>query len=1128
MIGMKLNLLLKRSIKFRVTLFTLGIFMVSLWALSWYTSHVLRQDMQRLLGEQQFSAVTMVAGEINEELHDRWTALEKTAQQIDNQLMATPAALQSLLEQRPILQTLFNGGIFVTDTHGTAIADIPLSAGRIGTNYMDRESVSVPLKQGQTVIGRPAMGKKLGAPIFSIVAPIFDVNGRVIGALVGTVNLGLPSFLDKITQGRYGQSGVYLLNAPQYRLIVTSTDPSRIMQPLPNPGINTMLDRFVQGHEGYGVSFNARGVEQITAAKGIPIAGWFMGLTVPTSEAFAPIEAMQRRFLLATIVLTLLAGTLTWWMLRHELAPLVSTAKALAVLADTGQPFEALHNPRQDEIGELVVGFNRLLASLGQREAALSESEIFKASILNALSSHIAVLDRHGVITAVNDAWCSFSLENSAKSGQPAPSTGVGVNYLEMCRCSNDPVPEGAQEAYRGILQVLQRKIPFFSLEYPCHSSNERRWFMLTATPMGGTDQGVVIAHTDITKRKYVEFELLRYRDHLEELVTQQTSKLQQSMAALSESEELFRLLAQNTNDGLAVLENNVIIYASPTYWQILGYQERQELKRDEGAISASVHPDDVDRVLSSVEAAIRGGLAKTIYTYRVRHQNGYYIWREDSTRFTYRDDGSLYRCYVVARDVSGRVETEARLKKTTELLRQTGQVAKIGGWELDLKTMMVDWSEQIFRIVEREPTGPQTVDQVISCYVPDSQSKIRAALAQALEQGLDWNLELEAATDQGHLRWIQTLGHVERDGEQIVRVFGSARDVTAEVLHRRADEEQQQMLQLCFDNLQTGVAVFSETALLYCNQAFRFLLAYANDAPLEHLTMQSLVPSVDQHYLQARHKRAKAYRETLPPKLMKLSGNGGAVVNCLLSGSIIPWGGASQFLASITPIGDSDKIKQEMLASEERFERLLVAQLESQQAAIARELHDSLGSRLAGVAMLLGGLGQRHPELAVEINMALDQIQTVAEVSRTLARGLMPVDTSAGAFWRSLERLCLDYQQLAGVQCTFSMDGDFEGIDAEVGNHLFRIAQEALVNAVKHGHASTIQVVLEEHEDSFLMSVVDNGSQGSPFGVGAHSSGGLGLKSMQARAKSIGALFRWYINDVGGVTVTIVWHHPA
>jgi signal transduction histidine kinase len=301
-------------------------------------------------------------------------------------------------------------------------------------------------------------------------------------------------------------------------------------------------------------------------------------------------------------------------------------------------------------------------------------------------------------------------------------------------------------------------------------------------------------------------------------------------------------------------------------------------------------------------------------------------------------------------------------------------------------------------------------------------------------------------------------------------------------------------------------------------------LLGYAATDSLDHLSIGSLVPSADQHYIDARHKRAKAYGETLPPKLIKLSGNGGVVVTCLLSGSIVPWNGEQQFLASVSPLGDSIRVEQEIRASEERHERLLVTQLEQQQAHIARELHDSLGSRLAGVAMLLGGMGQRRPEVATEIKLALDNIQAAVEVSRTLAHNLMPVDASPGAFWRSLERLCADYSKLADVQCQFTMDGDFDDVGPDTGNQLFRIAQEALVNAVKHGHATRIEVSLEVGEDGFAMSVVDNGHQTSAPAGGVQSSSGIGLKSMQVRARSIGGELRWYVNDDGGITVSIVW----
>src|SRR5450759_4677508 len=100
----------RHSLRRRITLTTLLIFIVSIWALSYYASRTLHDDMERLLADQQASTVSYVAAEVNEELHERVLAMEKVARSIDESLMNHPAALQQLLENRPIFQDMFNSG----------------------------------------------------------------------------------------------------------------------------------------------------------------------------------------------------------------------------------------------------------------------------------------------------------------------------------------------------------------------------------------------------------------------------------------------------------------------------------------------------------------------------------------------------------------------------------------------------------------------------------------------------------------------------------------------------------------------------------------------------------------------------------------------------------------------------------------------------------------------------------------------------------------------------------------------------------------------------------------------------------------------------------------------------------
>src|ERR1035437_7929160 len=94
---MKPNILQWQSLKTRVTLFTLTIFVISIWSLALYVSRSLRADMERQLGEQQFSTVSFVAAEINEGMALRVKALEKVARSIDQFLLDNPVALQQML-----------------------------------------------------------------------------------------------------------------------------------------------------------------------------------------------------------------------------------------------------------------------------------------------------------------------------------------------------------------------------------------------------------------------------------------------------------------------------------------------------------------------------------------------------------------------------------------------------------------------------------------------------------------------------------------------------------------------------------------------------------------------------------------------------------------------------------------------------------------------------------------------------------------------------------------------------------------------------------------------------------------------------------------------------------------------
>lgn len=400
------------SLKTRIIIATVVIFLLNTLALAFYASHVLRQDMQQLLSEQQFSTASFLADSVNGELENRVAALELTATMINARVLANPAALQKLLAERVVLQTLFNGGCHVVGKEGAALADVS-PAQWIGTSFAGNEAVQTVLAgHKKTVIGGPLMGPLLKQPVFPIVTAIVDDGGQVIGALIGTTNLGVPGFLNKITDHHFGTGkGYMLLVSPQHRLIITSSDKRRVMEPLLAPGINPAIDRFVDGYEGSGVLVNPSGLEVLAASKSVPVAGWYVALLMPTAEAFAPIRSMQQQMLLATVMLTLLVWVLLWWVLKNQLAPLQAAAGKLARMPSPDHAFEPLPITRQDEIGQLIGGFNHLLASLNQREAALKHSEArlkfdytISQRILDALPVGIWIGDCQGNLKQNNPA----------------------------------------------------------------------------------------------------------------------------------------------------------------------------------------------------------------------------------------------------------------------------------------------------------------------------------------------------------------------------------------------------------------------------------------------------------------------------------------------------------------------------------------------------------------------------------------------------------------------------------------------------------------------------------------------------------------------------------------------------
>lgn len=486
---------LRQSLKTRITLSILALFLVSLWSLSTFASRMWREDVARLLGDQQFSTASYVAATVNHALDDRLQALQTVADAIGPATPGNPVAVQSLLDGLPLAQRLFNGGVLVYRLDGTVMANTPRSAGQMAASYKDSDALAGALKEGKSTVGQPVMGRQPLAPVFGMTVPIRGPQGQVIGALVGVTDLGKPNFLDQIAESHYGATGGYRVVAPQPRLVVAATDRGRLMEVLPVAGIHPALDRFFQGHGASGVVLNPLGVEVLASSADIPSAAWYVMASLPTAQAFAPVQAIQQRMLLVTVVLTLLAGALTWWLLRRQLAPLLAAATMLPTLSDARQPPKPLPITRPDEIGQLIGGFNRLLETLRQREEALRI-----AAIAFECQEGMIVTDANRVILRTNQSFTRIMGYTNEEV------RGKTTEFMRSDRHSSafyDTAWETAQRVGSWQAEVW-------------HQRKNREVFAqwVTGTAVKNTRGEVthfVITHIDITRQKQQEQQRLRH-----------------------------------------------------------------------------------------------------------------------------------------------------------------------------------------------------------------------------------------------------------------------------------------------------------------------------------------------------------------------------------------------------------------------------------------------------------------------------------------------------------------------------------------------------------------------------------------------------------------------------------------
>lgn len=472
-------------------------------------------------------------------------------------------------------------------------------------------------------------------------------------------------------------------------------------------------------------------------------------------------------------------------------------------------------------------------------------------------------------------------------------------------------------------------------------------------------------------------------------------------------------------------------------------------------------------------------------------------------------------------REIIIRRQTEEKFRGLLESAQESEERFRIVAratndvvWDWDLLTNKVWVSDGVRTLFGYGAEEIQDVTWWYENIHPDERERIVDGIHALIDSGKQfWSDEYRFKRADGSLAHVLDRGYMIRDSDRkAVRMIGAMMDMTE---RKRAEEQ----LAESEARLRTIVASEPECVKLLDRDGRVIEMNPAGLAMLEadsaaQVIGQSVYPVIIEEYRQ----QFKELNESV------FQGKSG-----VLEVEIAGLKGTRRWLEThAAPVRDNKgKITGALsvtrdISERKRLEREISQIREEERRRLGQDLHDDLGQSLAGIALLTKGLEQRLsvkslPEAADAIQITELVNQAVAR-TRSFVRGLLPVDPIAHGLTSALEELASRTEAMFSVSCKLECLHPVEVHDNSVATHLFRIAQEAVANAVKHGEARQVLISLSELDGRTVLMVSDDGV-GFPEVMQEHK--GMGLHIMKHRAEMIGGFFSIRCGEAGGTVLT-------
>jgi PAS domain S-box-containing protein len=476
--------------------------------------------------------------------------------------------------------------------------------------------------------------------------------------------------------------------------------------------------------------------------------------------------------------------------------------------------------------------------------------------------------------------------------------------------------------------------------------------------------------------------------------------------------------------------------------------------------------------------------------------------------------DGRPFRAFGSVQNVQAQKLAQIALQNSTGWLKLSMNMAHMHAWRWDRTQDAFE-----FAIVDGQevhlPSAFPGMKELMTRVHPADRHAVRRAIDKAFQSQTEVQKEFRVKSNDGRYRRYAAIARPLLDGGNPPRgLVGVIQDITerhdAEVRLRRSEE----LLRATTANT-ADTLVLVDTAM-----RVRFINKNVGGMTIEQIIGREIGVLLPE-----------AARDGVLDKLRHILDTGETATYEFESSEAdeVHYFENRAVLVRDAGIGSGISISTRDITERKRLEQEILDVSGRERQSIGRDLHDGLGQELTGVALMLRGLAgrvrQRYPEVVDSVNEIVGLVNQSIENARSLARGLLPVRTETGGLVFALRELASRSRDLYGLEVNFRAEvWPKLTLDETDASHLYRIAQEALTNSARHGHATLVDIFLLATRNTFLLCITDDGEG---FRVPTSPYTGMGLKIMKYRAGMIGAKFEIAPNEPRGTVVRVSGEQP-